>query len=178
MYRIYLDPRDAFGDGMHPTTILCMKHLKELFGDGSSCGKSTLRMLDAGTGTGVIAILGHLLGLGRIDAIDIEKDSAERAAFNCRINGAEIINVTQSDLASFNAPEPYDVIVANLLSSVITANMTRLISLMKKDASLIVSGISSQWDSDMRKLFNENGLSLHCHGTMGQWNCYVLKISP
>jgi ribosomal protein L11 methyltransferase len=177
-YRILLDPRDAFGDGMHPTTALCMKLLHELLDPLGADERLRLRMLDAGTGTGVIAILGSLMGLGHIDAIDIEEESAQRARFNCRINSAESISVSRSDLASFNAPAPYDVIVANLLSSVVTANMGKLISITKGSGALIVSGISGQWDMEMRQLFSDSGLILARHEVSGEWNCYVLKISP
>jgi ribosomal protein L11 methyltransferase len=177
-YRIFLDPRDAFGDGMHPTTALCMMLLHELLEPLGADDKRGLRMLDAGTGTGVIAILGSLMDLGNIDAIDIEEDSAERARFNCRINAADGISVSRSDLASFNAPGPYDIIVANLLSSVVTANMGKLISILKSGGTLIISGISRQWDMEMRELFSGNGLILRRHEVSGEWNCYVLKISP
>jgi ribosomal protein L11 methyltransferase len=115
---IVIDPGQAFGTGGHASTRLCLELLLELVAAGSPCGA----LLDVGTGSGVLAIAGALLGFDPVLGLDNELESVEAARENAAVNGAAI-EVRRLDLRSQALPwidRPADpaapiVITANLL---------------------------------------------------------------
>jgi len=177
-YLIFLDPRDAFGDGRHPTTFLCMKSIYNTMKNLAPEKQKSLRALDAGTGTGLLAILTSLMGAEKIDAIDIDDDSIKRASLNLSLNRCENINLTTTDLAHFSTAKKYDLITANLLTGIIMENILLLKSMLVHNGTMIISGISDKWDGQIRELFHEHGLKLLSHLRQEEWNCYIVSINP
>jgi ribosomal protein L11 methyltransferase len=109
-------------------------------------------MLDAGTGTGILAVAASLMGVGRIDAADIVPESVENARHNAKENGCENIDIRLSDIASIEGEDRYDFIAANLLPSVIFPNIARLRDLLSADGALMVSGIGDRTSDEAKKL--------------------------
>jgi len=177
-YRILLDPRDAFGDGRHPTTMLCLKKIHAFLLPLSRDKKSSLHVLDAGTGTGILAILACLMGAGHIDAFDIEADAVAKTRSNCALNRCAGINVFQADIFRYAAEQRYDLITANLLTGIIKPNLPALRGMLLPHGTLILSGISHIWHDEMVPCFIHNGLHAEDMETLEGWNCYVLRISP
>jgi ribosomal protein L11 methyltransferase len=177
-YRILLDPRDAFGDGRHPTTVLCLKKIHAFLSPLSHDRKSSLHVLDVGTGTGILAILACLMGAGHIDAFDIETDAVTKTRYNCSLNNCIDVNVFQADITSHRGEQQYDLITANLLTGIIKPNLSTLCGMLLNHGTLILSGISSIWHDEMSLCFTQNGLRVEDMETLEDWNCYVLRISP
>ncbi|MER3400366.1 MAG: 50S ribosomal protein L11 methyltransferase [Thermoflexus sp.] len=111
---IELDPGMAFGTGTHPTTRLCLQALAEWLEPGS-------RILDLGTGSGILAIAAARKGAAVVWALDIDPVAVRVAQENVRRNGvADRVHVREGSLEAARAlGEPFDGILANILAPVI-----------------------------------------------------------
>ncbi len=130
---IELDPGMAFGTGLHPTTRLCMialeKHLT---------GKP--RILDVGTGSGILSITAAKLGACEILALDTDPVAVETAARNLAINHAQdIVRVERGSIDG--SRNLFDLICINILAEVICDLAPALASAVRSDGIVIASGI-------------------------------------
>ena len=131
---ITLDPGMAFGTGLHETTRLCAKALHALL---SSAQVNSL--LDVGTGSGLLAMIGHHLGIARIVALDNDPDALGVARENFRPNGCADIE-TESDLSVVTGT--YDIIVANILLSTLLDLRDVIVPKLSASGTLVLSGIT------------------------------------
>lgn len=102
-----LDPGQAFGTGHHETTRLCLLALEELLQPGD-------RVLDVGTGSGILAIAAERLGAASVLAIDVDPVAAEVARANVAANGAEDRIVVQAGPLEADHSDAYDLVLANI----------------------------------------------------------------
>ena len=174
---IRLDPRDAFGDGRHPTTTLCLVHMEKILSAVPQKEIEHITMIDAGTGTGVLAILAAMMGITNIDAVDIDPAAVDNAAYNARINNCAHINFTASDISAFATGRVYDYVVANLLTDIVKKSITSLMGLLKEKGTMLLSGISTQWHSEVMELFNSHNLVVRERHVRENWSCYILNKS-
>jgi ribosomal protein L11 methyltransferase len=163
-YIIELDPRDAFGDGLHATTKLCARLCREVVRD-----KVPMHALDVGTGSGVLAIWLSMLGVAHVEAFDIEPLSVEKARQNCVRNTCPDVTVFEADIHSFSSPQRYDLVVANVLTSIVESSIDQLIALLAPSGTLILSGIGAQWESDILSLLDSKGLNVHAKLELDGW---------
>ena len=134
---IELDPGMAFGTGTHPTTVMCMQALEKYIQPGN-------RVVDVGTGSGVLSIGAALLGASSVHALDLDYVAVTAAKENVELNKVEtIVNVTHGNLLESVHVQP-DVIVANILAEVIMSFSQDAYSLLVQDGLFIVSGIIGQ----------------------------------
>lgn len=139
---LLLNPGMAFGTGGHNTTRLCLTMLDEL----DPAGKE---VLDMGCGSGILSIASLLLGAKEVTAIDIDELATKISHENAALNGVDNENFTvycgnileDNDLADMVGQKPYDIIVANIVADVIIAMAPLFQRFIKKDGTLIVSGI-------------------------------------
>ena len=111
---VVVDPGRAFGTGAHPTTRACIEVLSRLE-PGS--------VLDAGTGSGVIAVAAATLGFGPVIALDLDQDAVEAASLTARRNGVRI-DVIRADVLVDELPDA-DLLVANIELQVVEALLAR-----------------------------------------------------
>jgi len=171
---IYISSGNAFGD-RHPTTVLCMKYLAGILKKSSPEKRKELRLLDAGTGTGILSILAAKLGVMHIDAIDLNMPAIESAAENIELNRCGWISLTQCDLSRHNPRKGYDIICANIISEVIIQNLDRIKALMNPGGILIASGVGNSWHDDVMRGFACRLLELLDHAVLDGWHGYMLK---
>ena len=171
---IRLDPKDAFGAGTHPTTRLCGAALCVIMRE-KLFGNVTLSFLDAGTGTGILALLAAALGAVRIEAFDIDPAAAESARRNAAMNGCGGIHVVCSGIDEFICEEPFDCVCANVNSVIIESCFMSILGFIRAKGLLILSGIGEQWGSQMETLFESSGLGLLNKTCDSGWLCYILK---
>ncbi len=172
---VTIDPGYSFGDGRHATTWLCVKFLVEYLADIPREKRAGLSLLDAGTGTGVLAIIAAKLGIIDIDAVDIYHHAVHCASNNCILNNCECIRLYESDLSTFKPGRTYDIVMANLVSDVIIANMDALISLTTPDGVIIASGVSSGKSESVRHHFLQSGLHLVDCTHKDGWHGFLLR---
>lgn len=174
-YVLRLDPRDAFGDGRHPTTTMCLTMLHEML---SPLKKEELRarsMLDIGSGTGILAIGASLMGVGEIHAIDCDDASVAMTRKNAALNNANNITCTVSDIGMFSPGRTFDIVTANLLTGILQEHFSEILSLLNPAGTLILSGISTRWGKEMDALFNERNAAVKKKETLEEWLAYLLQ---
>lgn len=149
---LVLDPGMAFGTGSHFTTRMCLELLDSL--QGFPAGG---RMLDLGTGSGILAIAGASLGWGDILAVDIDPMAAEVAAGNAADNDvADVVCVKEGSIE--RAEGVYEAITANLSGSLLVDMADRICPHLAEGGHLIASGIMSSEKEEVITSFARCGL--------------------
>ena len=163
-----MDPGLAFGTGLHPTTQLCVEALEDLVQPG-------MRVLDLGTGTGILALVAAKLGAADVLAIDNDIDAVAVARRNARANAvAHRIRVLHGSLAEVG--EPYDLVVANILAHVITAMAASgLGTRIRRDGTLVVSGILEEQVDEVAAALVAQGLSITERRQRDSWVALVAR---
>lgn len=170
-HTIVLDPRDAFGDGNHPTTQLCAEALEAI----TLLQQNKETCIDLGTGTGVLAILAQKIGYKHVEATDIEPSSLYKAEKNCILNNSTDISIYHSDILKNPPTKKYDLIIANLLTHILLESLDNLKKCLKPESYLILSGIGAQWKEEFDSAINLQQLDIVIHTKKDGWLCYCLK---
>lgn len=165
---VSLDPGAAFGTGTHETTKLCLSALERYV--TPSC-----RMLDVGTGSGILAITSLLLGAQTADAVDIDPLSVKAAHANASLNHVEErLNVKLGNLLD-TASGKYQLITANIVADVIISMLPNIKDFMDQNGVLILSGIIKERETDVLETINVNNYDILEHLTDGEWVAFVVK---
>ncbi|WP_085523319.1 50S ribosomal protein L11 methyltransferase [Tuberibacillus sp. Marseille-P3662] len=131
---IELDPGMAFGTGTHPTTVLCIQALEKYL-------QPRDKMLDVGTGSGVLSIAAAKLGSDDILAVDLDDVAVKSAKQNIKGNKADdVVTVKQNNLVD-HIKGPYDFIVGNLLADIVIRMSEGVASIIKPGGIMVTSGI-------------------------------------
>lgn len=165
----------AFGDGRHPTTVLCMTLLEEYLLSLTQPEKNRLAMLDLGTGTGILSILAARMGLDNILALDIDPDSITNAEELARLNRAPSIKFSLMDAALLPPVPAYGLITANLLPPILRTVIPLCARLSLPGAPVIVSGIGDVSTDEMEELMRDSGFTELRRITSGWWHAYLLR---
>ena len=148
---IEVEPGMAFGTGEHATTRACLSLIDEcqIICPGAS-------FLDAGCGSGILAISAAKLGYKPVAAIDNDPLAVKAAKINCvRNNVADRVVCRTADVLRFRSTKKYSVIVANLFANVLIRSAGNLVSLLdrKDDCRLILAGILEKQYSQVARAF-------------------------
>jgi ribosomal protein L11 methylase PrmA len=172
---IEIDPFHAFGDGRHPTTSLCMSYLMDHLGAFGMEERKGHRLLDAGAGTAVLSIVADKLGVGRIDAVELDETAAGSACRNVRLNRCGGVSVFQGDIRRFGEAGVYDVILANLIAGVLADCAGHLASLLKRGGVMIASGVIESLAAGVEESLHSAGLSITDSAWKEGWIAYRLE---
>ncbi|MBP7603043.1 MAG: 50S ribosomal protein L11 methyltransferase [Spirochaetes bacterium] len=172
---IYIDPFSAFGDGRHPSTVLCLRFLAEHMGALTEESRAGMSVLDAGAGTGILSIAAEKLGAGLVDAVELNASAVENARRNTRLNGCEKTVVRQGDLLSVGFTRTYDIVLANLISDVIISCLGVLVPLVRTRGIMIASGISRARSAEVEDRFYGAGLRIVDSAFLDGWMGYLLE---
>ena len=151
---VRMDPGMAFGTGTHETTRLVIKLLETYTKEGC-------RMLDVGTGSGILAICASKLGAGECRAYDIDPMAVRVANENIKDSGLTNITCEVSDLLrQVDKSKPYDLICANIVADIIIRMTPDVGELMHKDTVLLASGIIMERSDDVVECFEKHGFCI------------------
>ena len=151
---VRMDPGMAFGTGTHETTRLVIKLLENYTKEGC-------RMLDVGTGSGILAICASKLGAGECRAYDIDPMAVRVANENIKDSGLTNITCEVSDLLrQVDKSKPYDLICANIVADIIIRMTPDVGALMHKDTVLLASGIILERSDDVVECFEKHGFRI------------------
>ncbi|GAK11455.1 50S ribosomal protein L11 methyltransferase [Geomicrobium sp. JCM 19039] len=152
---IELDPGMAFGTGTHETTLLCLRALETLIQPGD-------RVIDVGTGSGILSIAAVKLGARHVQAFDLDPVAVKVAKENIERNQtAESTEVTERDLLAETAStDKADVVVANLLSDIVIRMIPSVQNHLKKTGHLLVSGIISSKKAEVIHVLSLHGFTV------------------
>ncbi|MDX1616285.1 MAG: 50S ribosomal protein L11 methyltransferase [Candidatus Promineifilaceae bacterium] len=135
-----LDPGMAFGTGTHPSTRMCLQVLEAVLGQGA-------KVLDVGTGSGILAVAAAGLGASSVVAFDVDWQAAISATSNAQLNGvASRVHAFHGELAAV-APRPvWDFVLVNILAPVIIQLLEnqQLLDYLAPAGRLILSGIIAE----------------------------------
>lgn len=165
---IEINPKMSFGTGHHATTRLMCKLLEKNIKAGS-------KWVDAGTGTGVLAIAAVKLGAKSCFAFDNNKWSVENAAENFELNRcADKIELHELDIDEIKIPE-CDGIAANLFINLVLPSFPKFNNALKPDGNLLISGIMIYDRDAVESEAKKNGFYLDEFVTEDEWIAFNFK---
>lgn len=173
-----LDPGMAFGTGLHPTTRLCLAELESLADRGvltaGGIDGGPTRVLDVGSGSGILSIAAALLGAGSVLAVDVDPIAVDASAANARRNRlGRVIRARQGSAPSGEGP--FDVVLANLIASLLIALADGLVEDLRPGGTLLASGIFENREADVVTAFRARGLAVVERRTEGEWVALELR---
>ncbi len=167
---IEIDPGMAFGSGTHETTGMCISLLKEFI-------RGNERVIDVGTGSGILAIAAGLFGAGSILAVDIDPDAVRVAADNVHHNGLDDkVSVCQGNLLD-HIDQICDICVANIISDVIISFASPLRKHIVPGGLFICSGIVKERGDEVRSALINAGYEILKTEIRGEWTAFVSRRS-
>lgn len=167
---VNLDPGMAFGTGTHGTTRLCLEAMAALF-DGPS---PPLRVLDVGTGSGILAIAAAALGAERVVACDIDAEACRIARENAALNGVgDMVEVTLEPLAALAGE--YDLVLANILAEENIRLAAELVGRVAPGGALILSGILQEKEPQVIEGFAVFPLAGPETTRREEWSCLLYR---
>ena len=170
---IEMDPGMAFGSGLHETTSMCIKALEKDLGDGSERAydpsRYPIKVLDVGTGTGILAMAAVLLGADEALGIDIDDEAVRVANENIAKNGLEgRISIMRGNLMDGIDYEP-DIIVANLMADLVVMLSSAAAAQLRPGGLYITSGILDIKEEVVKKAIEDAGFDIIEVLADGEW---------
>ena len=174
---IEMDPGMAFGSGLHETTSMCIKALEKDLGDGSERAydpsRYPIKVLDVGTGTGILAMAAVLLGADEALGIDIDDEAVLVANENIAKNGlGGRISIMRGNLMEGIDYEP-DIIVANLMADLVVMLSPAAAAQLRPGGLYITSGILDIKEEVVKKAIEDAGFDIIEVLADGEWRAIV-----
>ncbi len=165
-----INPGMSFGTGQHATTLFCLKQIDKYAAPGKA-------LLDAGCGSGILAIAGGLLGCDCIDAFDFDPEAVTAARENIAMNGLEKLIVPQVGNAADwqGRAEKYDLVCANILGHLLIAFRFNIASWVSPGGILVLSGILEKDFDSVSVAYTELGLTEIERFTDREWTGGVFR---
>lgn len=167
---LHIDPGTAFGTGMHETTQLCIRQLKKYVKPGD-------KILDVGTGSGILGIVALKLGAGSAVGTDLDPCTVNAVKENKETNdikdesfslilGNIIDDKEVQDSAGY---DKYDIATANILADVLVPLAPQIIKHIKKGGILITSGILDVKEKEVADALVKTGFTIEEVTAQGEW---------
>ena len=164
---IIIQPKMSFGTGHHQTTFLMCEAILRL----DLVGK---KVLDMGTGTGVLAILSEKKGSKDITAIDIEEWSIENCEENIVLNECTFIDTICGDVNLIDGKK-FDVILANINKNILKKHLPKYFDSLYENGLLYLSGFFSTDVSELKTLANQVGFKFISTTVKDEWAILILQ---
>ena len=168
-----IDPASSFGTGQHHTTRLVMELLENEINDGD-------RLLDLGTGSGILSIAALLLGAKSAVMVDIFENSVKTALENTAKNGfgadratGFVGNISDDAALREKIGTGYDIITANIVADVIISMSPYFTGFLKKGGKLIISGIITERLDEVYAALKENNIRVAKTNEKEGWNAIL-----
>jgi ribosomal protein L11 methyltransferase len=171
---LWLDPGLAFGTGNHETTRLCVERLVTLAEERGTDG----HVIDAGCGSGILALSAALLGFRDVTAFDNDPEAVRVSEENAALNGLTgRVTFSVSDLETGLAGHEHraDVLLANIQADVLMRFALPLVTAVARGGSLVLSGILADENARVREVFEALTPKWTVNArVMGEWSDVVL----
>lgn len=162
---IIIPAEAAFGTGEHATTAMCLRMLERI----TRRRDPGWSMLDAGTGSGILAIAGSCLGANRIIAIDNDPLACAVAKRNAAANGIHNIQFRTGDVLTQKFPGKFDIITANLYSEILIAALPAWRRSLAAHGCLIFSGILRSQEPTITTALGRSAFEVRETRRRGKW---------
>ncbi|HVS19783.1 MAG TPA: 50S ribosomal protein L11 methyltransferase [Planctomycetota bacterium] len=162
-----LEPGGAFGTGRHPTTRACLRFLQGWPLDGA-------RVVDAGTGSGLLAVAAVLWGAREAFGFDVDPHAVPYAEALADGNGvAERCRFVAADVGCLEAErESFDALFANLYADLILAHAGALARALRRGGRFAVSGCVRERRAEVEAALAAAGLEVRARSTRGRWDAF------
>jgi ribosomal protein L11 methyltransferase len=161
----------AFGSGLHPTTGLCLELLDRILTD-----ERPARVLDVGTGSGVLALAALKLGVRQAVALDVDCHALNVAAVNARVNGlSDRFHLVAGGPEAVGGAWP--LVVANILTAPLIELAPAIVRRVASRGRLVLSGIAKSTAVDLENAYERFGLHTRTRAERGGWCGIVFEAS-
>jgi ribosomal protein L11 methyltransferase len=162
----------AFGTGDHATTARCLQLLVESVDPLRASGKPW-SVLDLGCGSGILALAAETLGAQKVLGCDFDAACVRISKENAQLNKLPRSRFLKADVLHWMAPGSYNIVAANLYSTILTAASPMIVHAIKPNGILILSGILAVEEKPILKTF----ASLHHIKTLkrGKWAAVMMR---
>jgi ribosomal protein L11 methyltransferase len=152
---VVIEPGRAFGTGHHGSTEGCLALL-----DRWLAARPAPRVLDIGTGTGILAVAAVRLGVPRVAAIDVDPDAVTAARQNAEANGvAGLIDVSAGGPESLPRTAAYDLVLANILTHTHLALVREYRRRVAPFGALVLGGMLTGEDDQVARALVPHGFT-------------------
>lgn len=171
---IWIPAGMAFGTGDHATTSTCLRLLCDVAGKLPE----NWRAMDAGTGSGILAIAAEKLGASSVEAFDFDPACVRIARENARNNGCRRVKVVRADARKTEAFQRPDIILANLFSELLLASAPGFACKLPKGGWLIFSGVLRKQAEEVCAGLVRSGFEPPRVVARGKWCAGVARLKP
>lgn len=169
---IEIDPKMSFGTGHNETTQIILEMMAE------NLTGNEKKLLDFGSGTGILAIAASKMGIEKVTAIEIDDDSIENSKEYFKINETESIKLLKCDIKELTKGT-FDVICANIISGVIIENLDEIYSRLVDKGKFFTTGILKIEERDMTDKLENNNFEILKKYYKAEWlGIYAIKKQP
>ncbi len=169
---LWIRPARAFGTGEHATTRMCLEALVEAAVERAG---QPWRLLDLGSGSGILALAARRLGARTVEGIDYDEHATRAARENARLNQLRAVRFQTAGLGEVTPllDLPVDVIAANLFSEVLIRHFDRMLRWLAPGGTLILSGILDEQTGEVETVGRTIGVQWDSRKTNGKWTALV-----
>lgn len=173
---LHIDPGTAFGTGMHETTQLCIRQLRKYITEET-------RLLDVGTGSGILSILSLMFGAKEAVGTDLDPCAIEAVAENKKSNHIpedkfQVMTgnlITDKEIQDRVGYESCDIVVANILADVLISLTPVVVSNLKPGGVYITSGIIDDKENAVKEAVLAAGMEIMEITYQGEWVCITAR---
>lgn len=166
-HEIVINPKMSFGTGHHATTFQMLRHQGQI----DHVGK---RVLDVGSGTGILAIMADILGAQEVEAFDIDDWCVDNGNENFDLNLVKT-RMGLGTIREVDPQGPFDIVLANINKNVLLDEMSIYADLLVDKGYLLLSGFYTQDISDLMECATPLGFKLLKEGSKDNWAALILQ---
>jgi ribosomal protein L11 methyltransferase len=161
--------RGAFGSGEHETTESCLEILLEL------SDIKAARVLDLGSGSGILAIAAIKIGARHVVCVDIEPKAVETARINCSLNHVDHQVTHVTGTLDTMKDVGFDIIMANIYGDILLDLATPLTDKLKPGGKLLLSGILWEYNYDVRRAYERRGCAVLKNRMLNEFSSVLMQ---
>jgi ribosomal protein L11 methyltransferase len=168
-YELIIQPKMSFGTGHHATTYLMIKNQIRHIDHNAK------KVLDAGCGTAILAVMAEKLGAQKIVAYDIDEWSVENAPENVELNGCRAIETKRGTITQLSLDKNFDIILANINKNVLLEEIPAYVEHLNENGKLLLSGFFKEDVEELDKKALDMGLKKTREDNKDGWACILYK---
>lgn len=161
-YEIIINPKMSFGTGHHETTTLMIEHQLET-------NHHQKKVMDAGCGTGILAIMAEKLGAKTVKAFDIDEWAVNNSLENLALNHCQCLEVIQADISQIPWQMTFEIVLANINKNVLLNEIPLYGQYLINEGVLLLSGFYLEDEADIQRQAEKNGFELLSKKSRNNW---------